>query len=121
VPERAAQIRGAALYARGMSKLDAQRALKASRYEAARAASSARAASTATKATTSTAATTGPTPDVGDRTTDAGTKPARKAPAPASDATGAPDAPAALCGHRGSSGKHCTRPAGHAETSHRYK
>jgi len=67
------------LYSRRMSKLDAQRAMRAARYNAAHAQS----------------------------------KPA--APAPATD-TSSPGP----CGHRSIGGKTCRRPAGHAETTHRY-
>lgn len=94
----------AVLYAHDMSKLDAQRAMRAARYDA-RAAASARAA-------TGTPVANAPTTPRPAR--------AKSAPAPAPAAT--PDAPTAeLCGHRSSiGGKFCKRPAGHSETTHRY-
>ena len=92
----------AVLYAQDMSKLEAQRAMRAARNDA-RAAASARAA-------TGTPVANAPTTP----------RPARAKSAPAPSVT--PDAPAAeLCGHRSSiGGKFCKRPAGHPETTHRY-
>ena len=98
-------------YRGGMSKLEAQRAMRAARYDAAHAAPSTR-----TKAADGAAPVT---------------RPARSRAAAASTpaaTTGPTDAPAAsasasveLCGHRSSiGGKVCKRPAGHTETTHRY-
>ncbi len=93
-----------------MSKMDALRAMREARYEAARAAKPV------------TAKTPGTSP----------TKPAAKAPAktpaktpvkaatstPADDA--APVAEERLCGHKNMGGRTCTREHGHTAKSHRY-
>lgn len=92
------------LYPRRMSKLDAQRAMRAARYDAARAASSAR-------PTTKAAQTGG---DTAPRASRARAK--AETPSPAATDASIP----ALCGHRSMGGKACRRPAGHSETTHRY-
>lgn len=89
-----------------MSKLEAQRAMRAARYDAARAASNARTPSPGAEPSTA--------PPVRPASTRTRSK---AAPAPLE-----PDLPGVeLCGHRSSiGGKACRRPAGHAETTHRY-
>ncbi|MDP9823400.1 hypothetical protein [Nocardioides massiliensis] len=86
-----------------MSKLDAQRAMREARYEAAAARS---------------------------RTSPKSTPPAKpRASRPAETAPAAPAPPAGLvpdgretglCGHRSINGRTCTRESGHASKSHRY-
>ena len=95
-----------------MSKLEAQRAMRAARYDAAHAAPSTRtkaadgAAAPVARATRPRAATaSAPVSTTG---------PADALPASTS-------ASVELCGHRSSiGGKVCKRPAGHTETTHRY-
>ncbi|SER32027.1 hypothetical protein [Microlunatus flavus] len=109
-----------------MSKVDAQRAMREAKYARLRASGPTRREAAAQAAPEPTAlveevpATTSPAPKV--------KKPrAAKTTAPTA-ATGAEDAllpvePAAtdgLCGHKSMNGRACTRPAGHAEKSHRY-
>ena len=99
-------------YRGDMSKLEAQRAMRAARYDAAH----------ATPSTRTKAADGGAAPVA---------RPARSRAASASApvaTTGPKDVPSAspaasveLCGHRSSiGGKVCKRPAGHTETTHRY-
>ena len=100
-----------------MSKLDAQRAMKAARYDAAKAASSTRATTkTSTKTTEP-----GSKPATGGKPATRATRSRAKttkaaAPEPATDAA----VTAELCGHRSIQGKTCKRPLGHSETSHKY-
>ena len=85
-----------------MSKLDAQRAMRAARYDAAHATSNTRAKAPSTDP----AGAPAPRPTRAQSTAQV---PATAAPA------------AELCGHRSSiGGKACRRPAGHTETTHRY-
>ena len=91
-----------------MSKLDAQRAMRAAKYDAAHGASSTR--SPARPATAG--------PEATPRATKATAKSRTKAPVvvvPADD-----EAVPEICGHRSMAGKSCKRPAGHPETNHRY-
>ncbi|QTE29753.1 hypothetical protein [Pengzhenrongella sicca] len=94
-----------------MSKLEAQRAMRAARYDAAHAGTSPRAASATTAAKAPGAA-----------KAPRASKARAAAPATARPADTAADAPVTeLCGHRSSiGGKSCKRPAGHSETTHRY-
>jgi len=93
-----------------MSKLEAQRAMRAARYDAAHAATGPRAASATTAAKAPGAA-------KAPRATKA-----RSTAAAAAAAGSDTDAPETeLCGHRSSiGGKSCKRPAGHSESTHRY-
>lgn len=88
-----------------MSKLDAQRAMRAAKYDAAQAASS-------NRPTKATAVGAQPAP----RSTKATAKTRTKAPVVDVADEEAPE----LCGHRSMAGKACKRPAGHPETNHRY-
>ena len=86
-----------------MSKVDAQRAMREAKYARLRA--------------------SGPTRREEAAAAGATTEPS--APAPRAKTPGpAEPAPAAsedgLCGHKSMNGRACTRPAGHAEKSHRY-
>ena len=76
-----------------MSKVDAQRAMREARYDAARSASRARAA--------------------------AGAPSDQMAPATAKNPTGPPADAAGRCGHRDADGTTCQRPADHPEQPHR--
>jgi hypothetical protein len=87
-----------------MSKVDAQRAMKAARH--ARTPAAAPPPTRRAAAPEQSAA-----PPAGTTTVHA---PAAGTPAAATPA------PAGLCGHRSMAGKECRRPAGHAEKSHRY-
>ena len=78
-----------------MSKVDAQRAMREARYDAARAASRARAATSASSD--------------------------QVAPATAKQPTGPPPDATGQCGHRNVEGAACQRPAGHLEQTHRYR
>lgn len=83
-----------------MSKLDAQRAMREARYEAA-----------ATRSRTSPTSTPATKPRA--------SRPAETAPAAPADL--APeDQETGLCGHRSINGRTCTRESGHASKSHRY-
>ncbi|MQW77513.1 hypothetical protein GHK92_16695 [Nocardioides sp. dk4132] len=89
-----------------MSKMDALRAMREAKYEAAQKAAGSgttarRPAATPTKATKAAPA----------KDTKRG---AKAAEAPAADAA------TELCGHRNMSGRTCTREQGHAAKSHRY-
>jgi hypothetical protein len=83
-----------------MSKLDAQRAMREARYEAAAARGR-----TAPKST----------PAAKPRAS----RPADSKP-PASPDLAAEDPATGLCGHRSINGRTCTRESGHASKSHRY-
>lgn len=88
-----------------MSKLDAQRAMREARYEAAAARSR-----TASKST----------PPAKPRATrPAETMPAVPADLAAEDSV-SEDQQTGLCGHRSINGRTCTRESGHASKSHRY-
>jgi hypothetical protein len=90
-----------------MSKMDAMRAMREARYEAAQAG--------ATKATPKAGAAK-PTVKAA-----AAPKTPRQAAKRAAKAEVASDpAPDGLCGHRAISGRTCTREKGHAAKSHRY-
>ena len=90
-----------------MSKLDAQRAMRAAKYDAAHGASSTRAPARPAAA--------------GAATTPRATKATAKSRAKAAVVVPADDeAVPELCGHRSMAGKACKRPAGHPETNHRY-
>ncbi|WP_332666718.1 hypothetical protein [Aeromicrobium sp.] len=84
-----------------MSKIDAMRAMREARYNAAQSAKP--------RAARPTAAPTAPT---------APPKDSQKAPQKAEDLAEAPSEE--LCGHRNMSGRTCTRDKGHAAKSHRY-
>jgi hypothetical protein len=90
-----------------MSKLDAQRAMRAAKYDAAHGASSTRSPAR---------------PAAGAAATPGATKtPARsRTKAPVVVVTADDEAVPELCGHRSMAGKSCKRPAGHPETNHRY-
>ena len=94
-----------------MSKLDAQRAMRAAKYDAAHAGAGSRPTRSSV-----------PGPEgVGLK---APAKPRSKAPAkarkPAVVVPESDEAGPELCGHRSMAGKACKRPLGHSETSHRY-
>ena len=83
-----------------MSKLDAQRAMREARYEAA-----------AARSRTSPKSTPAAKPPA--------SRPAETAPVAPTDL--APeDSATGLCGHRSINGRTCTRESGHASKSHRY-
>ncbi len=84
-----------------MSKMDALRAMREARYEAARNRSA---------APTARSAPAGP----------ATPAPRRAAPAATQEPAEARDAAEELCGHRNMGGRTCTRERGHAAKSHRY-
>ena len=92
-----------------MSKMDALRAMREAKYEAAQ-----KAAGSGTTARR-------PAPASG-----AAAKPAAKATKPkatkakATTPAETPEGAEALCGHRNMSGRTCTREQGHAAKSHRY-
>jgi len=96
---------GGTAYPRPVSKVDAQRAMKAARN----------------------ARTPAATP-VAPAEPGTASAPARRAAGASVTPGAAPGAPAAatvtpgtdVCGHRSMAGKECRRPAGHAEKSHRY-
>jgi len=98
-------------YRGGMSKLEAQRAMRAARYDAAHAAPSAR-----TKAADAAAPATRPA-----RTRAAAASASAVTIGPTDTLAPTTSASVELCGHRSSiGGKVCKRPAGHTETTHRY-
>jgi len=98
-------------YRGGMSKLEAQRAMRAARYDAAHAAPSAR-----TKAADAAAPATRPA-----RTRAAAASARAVTTGPTDTLAPTTSASVELCGHRSSiGGKVCKRPAGHTETTHRY-
>lgn len=90
-----------------MSKLDAQRAMREARYAARNSSGPTR-----REAAGAPAAPTPAQPEAKPRKSTRAT-PAQEEPAAAVDS-------AALCGHTSMNGRACTRPAGHAEKSHRY-
>lgn len=95
-----------------MSKLDAQRAMRAAKYDAAHTGASSRPARSSA-----------PGPELADGLKSS-SKPRSKTSAKArKTAAVVPDTDEAspeLCGHRSMAGKSCKRPLGHSETSHRY-
>ena len=81
-----------------MSKMDALRAMREAKYEAAQ--------KTSQKA--------------GAKAPQARTRPPVAPPTTTPEARAEPESPDALCGHRNMSGRTCTREHGHAAKSHRY-
>ncbi len=94
-----------------MSKLDAQRAMREARY-AARNSSGPTRREAAAGGDTATASATAPAAASKPKKTPAASAVDR--PEPAADDQGP------RCGHTSMNGRACTRPAGHAEKSHRY-
>ncbi|MGV8966062.1 MAG: hypothetical protein ACOH2F_07265 [Cellulomonas sp.] len=98
-----------------MSKLDAQRAMRAAKYDAAHAGAGSRPARS-----------NAPGPDGAGLTapskapSKARSKTAAKSRKPAAVVPDSDEASPELCGHRSMAGKACKRPLGHSETSHRY-
>jgi hypothetical protein len=92
-----------------MSKLDAQRAMRAAKYDAAHSGPGTRPARASAPATE---------PVTGSKTRAKAPAKSRK-PAAAAVAETDEVSPE-LCGHRSMAGKACKRPLGHSETSHRY-
>ena len=90
-----------------MSKVDAQRAMREAKYAATRASGPTRREAAARAEPPKSSAAAGPprtTPD----------------PVPAAAPTDVAAARVEGCGHKSMNGRACTRPAGHAEKSHRY-
>ena len=109
-----------------MSKVDAQRAMREAKYARLRASGPTRREAAAQDAPEPTAlveevpATKAPAPKA--KKTRAAKTAAPAAGAGTEDALLPVEAPATdgLCGHKSMNGRACTRPAGHAEKSHRY-
>ena len=94
-----------------MSKLDAQRAMRAAKYDAAHSGAGSRPARSSAPATE---------PATGSKTRAKAPAKSRKPAAVAATPTVTDEVSPELCGHRSMAGKACKRPLGHSETSHRY-
>jgi len=99
-----------------MSKVDAQRAMREAKYARTR-------ASGPTRREAAARAETPKSPAAGRSKTTADPVPEEAAPTDVVPTEAAPSAATAKvegCGHKSMNGRTCTRPAGHAEKSHRY-
>ena len=103
-----------------MSKVDAQRAMREAKYARNRASGPTR-REAAAQADQAKAPAEGPSRTTPDPVAAAAPTDALSTDAPSTDAAPIVAAPPVQgCGHKSMNGRTCTRPAGHAEKSHRY-